>query len=136
MTTTIADVRVGLAAAVKAGCGLACEPYVLNAVRAPVAMVDRREMDPRLVFGASKNAYPLRVIVFVGGQSEISSQQLLDGYCETSGASSLKRAVESGDYWPSNLVDYCEVVRIGDTVIREVAGVPYLTVEFDVEVCF
>jgi hypothetical protein len=49
----------------------------------------------------------------------------------------LTMAVQDTDNWPSDVtLDYVEVTRIGEivAVIRE--EVPYLMVEFDIEVVF
>ena len=90
--------------------GLRCFSYVSDSVTSPCAMVDRREMDPRFVLGATKNMYHFRVTVFVSMQSEIAAQQSLDLFCAVTGSS------------------------IGDTQTSEVGGVLYATVPFDVEV--
>lgn len=135
MSATIAEVREALSDAVEVA-GLRCEPYLIDVVNPPCAMVDRRQMDPRMVFGAGTNGYRFRLLCYFGRTSERGSQVLMDEYLslDTTSASSVKAAVESGDNWPDGLVHYCEVVNIGDTSEREVAGIPYLTVELDLEV--
>ena len=134
MTATIEDVRDSIADAV-ATTGIRCHPYVLDQVSPPVAMVNRRGMDPRMVLGATKNVYRFEVVVFASRQSEIAGQKLIDNYAATTGTSSIKVAVEDGSNWTAT-VDYATVTNIGDTVEREIAGVVYLTVAIELEVCW
>lgn len=133
MTISIEDVRGGLADAVKNGAGLRCTPYMVSDVNPPCAMVDRRAMDPRLVLDPSKSAYPFRVVVFAGNISGTAAQKAIDKYCATTGAESVKAAIEDGDNWSAQ-VDYAQVVLIGDSQERTVGANTYLTVEIDVEV--
>jgi hypothetical protein len=76
------------------------------------------------------------VRVFVGRIAEKSAQKRLDELTEASGAGSLVVAVEDGDNWPSDLVDYASVSLIGEPQQVTVADEVFLAVDFDVEVVF
>jgi hypothetical protein len=133
--TTIADVRIALADAVATISGVTADPYQRDTVTAPAAQVLRREMDPRLVLGASKQAYAFTVRLFVRRGAEDTAQAQLDEFCAMSGVSSVRAAIEDEDSWPSPaIVDYAQVVLVGETEVQDVAGVQYLTVDFEVEV--
>lgn len=135
--TRLADVRAALAEAVQTGSGLRCYPYLMDTINAPCAFVERRAMDPRMVFGQSKAIYPLQVRVFLPRDSERQSQIDLDELADVQGGErSLIAAVQDGDNWPDNLVDYVEVVRVNDTALVDVGGVTYITTAFDLEVCW
>jgi sporulation protein YlmC with PRC-barrel domain len=46
-------------------------------------------------------------------------------------------AVQDDDNWPADVtVDYVEVTRVGEIVVVLREEVPYLMVEFDIEVVF
>ena len=130
--TTIAQARTSLAAAVTTT-GLRCIAYLSDQIPAPCALISRKEFDPRMVFGGSKSTYGFRVTIYTSRPAERASQVLIDGYCETTGATSLVAAIANGANWTAT-VDYAEVVRVGEIMVHEIAGVPYLVAELDVEV--
>lgn len=133
--TTIQQAREGLAAAVTNGTGLRALAYESDTVNAPCAWVLRREMDPRLVLGGTKQQYNLTVRLFMPRTAERSNLLQIDEFCAMSGDKSIRSAVEDGDNWTDGLVDYVSVVSVGPT--NEAAldsGERFLTVDFDVEV--
>lgn len=133
MAAPLAEVREALAAAVETA-GIRCDPYVVDQVNAPCAMVDRRQMDPRYVFGSTPTVYRFRLICYFNRTDLRSSQQDMDEFCDVTGDRSIVAAIQDGDHWPDDLIHTVSVVAISDTFEREVAGVTYLTVDFDIEV--
>jgi hypothetical protein len=133
MAAPIAEVREALAAAVEVA-GIRCSPYVSDSVQAPCAMVDRRQMDPRYVFQAATTVYRFRLICYFNRTDPRSSQMDMDEFCDVTGDRSIVAAIQDGDNWPDNLIHTVSVVNVGDTFEREIAGVAYLAVEFDIEV--
>lgn len=137
--TTIAQARQALAAAVTTGTGLRCERYQLDVINAPEACIVRREMSPGIVFDAGPEEFHFAVRVFAGRSADRQSQVLLDTYCEISGATSVKAAVETSANWGAISLDYARVTRIGEPFIF--AQVPevgpfFFAVDIDVEVVF
>lgn len=132
---TIAQVRDGLADAITAGCGLRASGYMTDNVPHPVAHVFRGEMDPRMVMGKAKAAYPFIARVFVGRAAEVAAQKRLDELTEPTGAGSLVAAVEDGDNWSVD-VDYAVVTSIGAVQNVLIADESVLFVDFEIEVCF
>jgi hypothetical protein len=141
---TIADARRVIAYAIQNGLvstsypeGLRVDEYVRDNFSPPCAEVHRREYDPRMVFSQAKAPYQFTVRVYAGRTHEQWSQVFLDDLCDINTETSLTMAVQDTDNWPSDVtLDYVEVTRIGEivAVIRE--EVPYLMVEFDIEVVF
>lgn len=132
MTLSMADVRETLSDAVRST-GLACSGKLSDVVTAPCARVFRKEFDPRMVFSEGKSEYQFGIIVFTSRASPETSMNLLDLCAEVSGAQSITAAVQDEGNWSFDL-DYVQVTRIGGESIMEVAGVQYLTIDFDVEV--
>lgn len=133
MAAPIAEVRQALSDAVEVA-GIRCSPYVLDVVNAPCAMVDRRQMDPRYVFGGTTTVYRFRLLCYFSRTDLRSAQTLMDECCDVTGDRSITAAVQDEANWPDGLIHTVSVVSVGDTYEREVAGVAYLTVEFDIEV--
>lgn len=127
--TTIAQVRKALADAASTS-GVEIRDYEPDMPVAGGGWVVRREMDPRMVFGATKNMFPMGIVVLFNRTSGLAQ---VDALCEPSGLGSMKAAVENGDNWGVT-VDYAEVTRISDTNVVELGGAMYLSVEFDIEV--
>jgi len=133
VAVTIEQVRESMADAITAGTGLASSAWLEDQINPPCVQIGRRAMDPRMVFGGTKNGYVFLVKLFVSRISLVDGQRAIDKHCATSGADSIKAAVENGALWGVS-VDYAAVTNIGETVEVEVAGVAYLSVDFDVEV--
>jgi hypothetical protein len=127
-----------LAEVISTTTGIRASGYLGDKTIAPPCLrVAREEMDPRFVFGAGGTAeYPFLVIVYAGRAADKASEKLLDTYCEMTGASSVRAAVETLSNWSGVTINYATVTRVGTTSVVEVGGVPYLVVEFDVVVCF
>ena len=132
--TTIGDVREALAAAVSDGTGLRCHPYMLDQFAAPCALVERRQMDPRMVFGQGHAVRNFAVRCYFPRVNERAGQIDMDSYCELSGERSVIAAIQNEDNWPNELIHHAVVVNVGDTLLVNVAGAEYLSVAFDVEV--
>ena len=131
--TSTADVRQALADAGSV-CGRTVNPYFTGTVVAGSGYVLRREFDPRMVFGQTKVPYPFLVRFFFNGSAETSAQQEIDTLCDIAGYGSFLAAVQDEANWPDDLVDYAQVVNVGDIGETSIGGADYLTVDFDIEV--
>jgi hypothetical protein len=77
------------------------------------------------------------VRVYAGRTHEQWAQVFLDDLSDINTETSLTMAVQDTDNWPSDVtLDYVEVTRIGEIVAVLREEVPYLMVEFDIEVVF
>lgn len=133
--TTAADVRAALAAAVEST-GMRCAPYLAELKNVPCAQVWRKAYDPRMVLGQAKATYLYGLIVYCGRVDSRAAMELLDECSALDGDLSILAAVQNEDNWDGVEVDYVSVVDVAGEAISEVAGVQYLTTEFEIEVVF
>ena len=135
--TTIKQARAGLAAAVLAGTSIRCDDYETDQIVAPCFQVGRNPFNPQLAQGSQTKAeHHFRVRHYVPRTADKQAQEQLDSAAETSGATSLKVAVETSSNWGSVDVDYAEVVEVGEIVEVSRGDAVYLMVEYDVRVVF
>ena len=132
---TVQDVRSALADAI-AVTGLRSAPMWQDTFTAPIAIITRREFDPRLVFTSSRAAYEFTVTIYADRTNERTAQILLDDYCELSGATSVVAAIQDDANWSSVDIDYVQVIRIGEVTASSQGESNYLAVPLDVEVVF
>ena len=133
--TTIADVRTALAQAVSET-GLRCFPYLEDQIPQPCAFVEVRRRDPRMVFSEASAVHNFTVRCYFQRSAARSGQIEMDQYREQSGATSIVAAVQNDTYWPDSLVQYVQVTEISDTFLTEHAGTEYLSMAFEIEVCW
>jgi hypothetical protein len=132
---TVQDVRSALADAI-AVTGLRSAPMWQDTFTAPIAIITRREFDPRLVFTSNRAAYQFTVTIYADRTNERTAQILLDDYCELSGDGSIVAAIQDDANWSSVDIDYVQVIRIGEVTASSQGESNYLAVPLDVEVVF
>ena len=132
---TVQDARSALADAI-AVTGLRSAPMWQDTFTAPIAIITRREFDPRLVFTSNRAAYQFTVTIYADRTNERTAQILLDDYCELSGAGSIVAAIQDDANWSSVDIDYVQVIRIGEVTASSQGESNYLAVPLDVEVVF
>ena len=132
---TVQEVRSALADAI-AVTGLRSAPMWQDTFTAPIAIITRREFDPRLVFTSSRASYEFTVTIYADRTNERAAQVLLDDYCELEGAESVVAAIQDDANWSSVDMDYVQVTRIGEVSATSQGESNYLTVPIDVEVVF
>jgi hypothetical protein len=132
---TVQDVRSALADAI-AVTGLRSASMWQDTFTAPIAIITRREFDPRLVFTSNRAAFQFTVTIYADRTNERTAQILLDNYCELSGAGSIVAAIQDDANWSSVDIDYVQVIRIGEVTASSQGESNYLTVPIDVEVVF
>jgi len=84
-------------------------------------------------FRSPKTRFTFPVRVIAGRTTERESQDKLDGYLSADGASSIRAAID-GDPTLGGSADTSRVVEARDYGVYEVAGVPYIGVELEIEV--
>ena len=129
----IHEVCEALAGAVGNVPGLRTLSYIDNQANPPQAQVYTRAFDPRMTFGDTKRMYLLGVRVIVRAADARTAQQSLRLFCEPSGSTSVRAAIENETYWPET-VDYAEVTEIGQPFELETASEIYWAVDIDVDV--
>lgn len=93
MTPT--GVRTGLATALDTIAGLRCFDYVPDSVSPPAAIVEPLEINYDEAMGNGLTQYHAFILIVVGRMSDRSSQDRIDAYITTTGATSVKAALET-----------------------------------------
>jgi len=130
----IATIRDELRLALDAIDGLRVQDVVVDSIAPPVAVIgfpDRIEFDVTMRRGADRLLIPVRL--YVGRASDRAAQDKLDAYLAPSGVFSIKAAIEDDP----TLGGACQTLRVTEASgygVYDVAGIPYLGVQFVVEV--
>lgn len=127
---SLSDLRTGIAENLATITGLRVSSFVPDNPNPPMAIVTPQNIEYHKSFNNGFNTYNFVVSVFVGRVSDRTSQNNLDAYCNPTGSSSIKSAIESDrtlsgrcfDLVVSDMRNYGSVI-IGDNT--------YLTAEFD-----
>lgn len=105
---TLKDIRAGLAANLEAIQGLQVSAYALSNPTAPCVEIVPADIEYDGAFGRGHDSWTVTVRVFVGMASDVGAQKRLDLHLASSGADSVKAAVES-DATLGGAVDDCRV---------------------------
>jgi hypothetical protein len=130
---SITDLRTGLANRVGTIPGLRTTTETPDTVSPPIAIINVANVSYDRAFQRGLDEYNFVVTVIVGRVGERTAQRLLDSYVSTTGASSVKLAIESD----KTLGGKCDSLRVtdmrnyGSLVIGEIT---YLAAEFNVVV--
>lgn len=127
---SLSELREGIAENLSKINGLRVSSFIPDNMNPPIAIVNPQGIEYHKAFANGLNTYTFVVSVLVGRVSERTAQNTLDGYCASSGATSIKSAIESDrtlsgrafDLIVSDMRNYGSVT-IGDNT--------YLTAEFD-----
>ena len=135
--TALADVHEALATAVRTE--LPCDAYESDRLNVPCAQVVAPAYDPRLIFSGAKQVYMFKVRVY-GSRSVLEATfEEMCKYREPHGAKSLVQAIENESLWTPGLIDYAQVVNVGEFDVAEIPAASnafYLWFDIDVEVVF
>jgi hypothetical protein len=125
--------RAGLATQLGTITGLRTTTETPDTISPPIAIVNVQNVNFDRTFQRGLDEYNFLITVIVGRVGERSAQRLLDSYVSSTGASSVKLAVESD----KTLGGKCDSLRVtdmrnyGSLVIGEIT---YLAAEFNVVV--
>jgi hypothetical protein len=129
---TIADLRTGVATALRTISKLRASEYVLDQPVVPHAMFDF-EIEPDLTFGRGADVYKFTGWVLVDRASERQSQVWLDQLRDPNNTAGIKYTLEN-DATLAAACDYARVTRIGRVEPKPHSGIEYLGFDFDFEV--
>lgn len=123
-------VRAGLATRLDTITGLRAFEYVPDSLAPPAAVIEPLEVDYHEAMQNGLDQYRAFVLVIVGRMSDRSSQARLDAYVTSSGASSVKAALEAD----KTLGGACSTLMVINARPREVvvSGVEMLAYRFEV----
>ena len=132
--TTMSDLRTGLATNLGTITGLRAYAYVPDDPKPPIAYVIPGGVTFDTAMGRGADTYDFTVKVIVGRWNERTAQSTLDGYCDPSSTTSIKRAIESDRQLGGEAFDLrvTALRNYGPIVLDD--GVQYLSAEFAVQV--
>lgn len=130
MTPT--GVRAGLATALETITGLRAFEYVPDSLSPPAAVVEPLEVTFHAAMQNGLTEYRAFILVIVGRMSDRSSQTRLDGYLATTGASSVRAALEAD----RTLAGACSTLEVVNALPQEVvvSGVDMIAYRYEVSV--
>jgi hypothetical protein len=125
-------VRQGLSAALDTITGLRCFDYVPDTVAPPAAVVEPVEVMFDEAMRRGLDVYKCYALVIVGRMSERSASDRLDAYLASSGAGSVKAAIEAD----RTLGGACSTLNVIDANPRTVtiSGVEMFAYRFGVDI--
>ena len=125
-------VRAGLAAAMDGIVGLRCFDYVPDSLSPPAAVVEPLEIEYRIAMQNGLDHYTAYVLVVVGRMSDRSSHDRVDAYVTSSGATSVKAAIENDP----TLGGACATLQVLKASPRSVvvSGVEMTAYRFEVDI--
>ncbi len=130
---TISQLRTGLATNLATISGLRTAALIPDAPQPPIAVVIPDAISFDTSFARGLDTYTYTITLIVGRQSDRMAQSSLDNYCNPSGASSVKTAIESD----KTLGGYAQTLRVtGMTTYGSmtIAETVYLIADFSVTV--
>jgi hypothetical protein len=125
----LSELRTGLATNLATVSGLRTAATIPDNPNPPIAIITPDSIGYDSTFGRGMQEYRFTVTVLVGLVSERSSQNKIDGYCSSTGSSSIKLAVESDKSLGGKAFD----VRVSEMRTYSsvsVGDVKYLAAEF------
>lgn len=128
------DIRDGIGTNLETITALSVYKYVPDMIEPPTAVVGVMSVvqyDQSMGRGADK--YEIPVFVYCSRVDAQDSQETLDGFLNSSGALSIKQAVES-DVTLSGSAQSVRVTEAGEYGVYNANAIDYLGVEFTVEV--
>lgn len=131
---SLTAIRDGLATRLATISGLRTASEIPDLPNPPIAVVSLRNIDYDNAMARGLTLYNLIVTVIVGRMSERHAQRKLDEYISTSGANSIKLAVE-GDKTLGGVAYDVKVTDMGNIGAIQLSGdVAHLAAEFSVVV--
>lgn len=126
---SITNIRTGLATRLATISGLRTAATMPDLPNPPIAIVIPDNINFDDTFHRGMDTLTFRIFLVVGRADERTAQNSLDGYCATSGATSIKAAIEGDKTLGGNAFD-CRVTDMrsyGSVLISETN---YLSCEF------
>lgn len=130
---SVTALRSGIAANLATISGLRTSAFVPDNPAPPVAVVLPTSIDFDSAMGRGMDLYRFDVVVIANRASERSAQSTLDAYCNPTGSSSIKAAIESDKTLGGSAFD-CRVTELTAYGPIQVGDVTFLAATFAVSV--
>jgi len=131
---TLSQLRDGIATNLRTIAGLRAIATVPDNPNPPLAIIYPQNMEFDDAFNGGLATYNFRLLVVVGRVDERTAQNKLDAFVSSSGASSIKEAVESDKTLGGNAFD-TRVTAMTNYGSIDISEVTYLSAEFNV-ICY
>jgi hypothetical protein len=131
---SVSELRAGIKTNLATISGLRVSDFQPDNINPPVAIVFPVALNYDETFHRGMQTYTFAVQVIVGRQSERSGQNSIDAYCSSTGANSIKLAIESDKTLAGKAFDLrvTDMRNYGELLVGEVN---YLSAEF-VVLCY
>jgi hypothetical protein len=133
MTTTLTDIRSGLATRLATIPGMRVNATIPEQPNPPVAIVQPESVTYDLNARNGLTQYTMVVTVIVSRADGRSAQNAIDQYVAPAGTASVKGAIEA-DRTLGGKVNTLRVTQVSNYAIIDALEIPYLGVDFTVEV--
>lgn len=130
---TISAIRTGIATNLATISGLRTAATMPDQPNPPIAIVMPQSVSFDTAYGRGMDTYEFVVLTIVGRVDERTAQNLLDSYCNPTGATSIKTAIES-DRTLGGEVQDLRVTEMRNYSSVPVGEITYLAAEFVVTV--
>lgn len=130
---TFNELRQGLATRLATISGLRVSATIPDQPNPPQAVIFPNRVLYDTTFRRGEDEYEFVILVILGRVSERTAQTSLDAYCNPSGATSVKQAVEAEATLGGKAFD-CRVTEMRGQSSLTIGDVTYLTAEFMVTV--
>jgi hypothetical protein len=130
---SITNLRTAIATNLATITGLRTAAEMPDNPNPPIALVRPQNIDYNQAMNKGLTRYSFVVIVIVGRAEERTAQRSLDAYCSTTGATSIKNAIESDRTLSGNAYD-CRVTEMRNYTPIQLNEGTYLAAEFAVDV--
>ena len=130
---TLAELRTGLATRLATITGLRTSATIPDQPMPPQAIVMPERITYDTALGRGSDEYTFVVMVIVGRVAARTAQTSLDTYCNPSGGTSIKAAVEGDPTLGGKALD-CRVTEMRGQGSVNIGDITYLTAEFLVSV--
>ena len=132
-TTTVSQIKAGLAANLATVSGLRAYAYQPDNVNTPFAWPLLESIQYNGAMGGGLITHQFTISVVVGRSAERTAQTLLDGYLSYKGATSIRQAIES-DRTLGGVVQDLIVESANNISTLEANDATYLAIDFVVTV--
>lgn len=130
---TMTELRSGLATRLATISGLRASATIPDNPVPPQAIVAVDSITYDTAFGRGSDEYTFSVLVIVGRATDRSAQLNLDAYCNPSGTTSIKAAIEKDATLGGKAID-CRVTTMQNQSSLAIGDITYLTATFLVTV--
>ncbi len=130
----IGAMRDGIKARLATIAGLRAHDTIPGQINPPAALVKLVSIEYDSAMARGLDEYEFAVRLYVAPNADAQSQDKLDGYLASSGAGSVKAAIE-GDRTLGGAAETCRVLRVGEApTLFEHGGVSYIGAEISIRV--